>query len=296
MSTEESTAGSIRVALAQRDDAKLRQALSNVGHRILEHWSEFTSQQRTAILEALPTPRAAAALCLSSPGEQVQMIKALPSARATEILRTLAVDDLTDVVQAVAEVDETLARELQRQLDAATRAEVTQLSSYGQDRAGGLMSPRYVAVRGSMTAHETLDYLRKEAPQAEQIYYLYVVDDQGRLEGVLPLRSLILAAEDLAVRDIMTGDPVQVHTATDQEDVARLMTAYGYQVLPVVDGDGRLVGTVTLDDVLDVVAEEATTRARLRGRWYLPSSFHSSSAVAAIPARRPPRSSSARWP
>ena len=255
---DDSTARSVRRALARGDDAGMGQALSSVGHRIIEHWPEFTTPQRTAILEALPTPRAAAVLCLSSPGEQAQMIQGLPLPRAAEILRTLAVDDLTDVLQAVSEADEALAGQLQRQLDVATREEVRQLSSYGQDEAGGLMSPRYVAVRASLTAQETLAQLRREAPQAEQVYYLYVVDDQGRLEGILSLRNLILADDQVAVRDIMSGDVVQVQPGTDQEAVARLMTTYGYPVLPVVDGDGRLLGTITLDDVLDVVEEEAT--------------------------------------
>jgi magnesium transporter len=255
---DESTTTSLRRALAERDEAKLAEALSRLGHRILEHWPGFTRPQRIAIVKALPASRAADVLCASSPGEQVAMIQALPLLRAAEIVRRLAVEDLTDVLQALDSADAALAERLQRHLEVTTRAQVSQLASYGQDTAGGLMSPRYVAVGGSMTARETLAHLRREAPQAEQIYYLYVVDEGGRLQGILALRSLIVAADEVAVRDIMSRDVVQVHTATDQEEVARLMATYGYPVLPVVDDEGRLAGTIALDDVLSVVEEEAT--------------------------------------
>jgi len=147
---------------------------------------------------------------------------------------------------------------LKEALDPETRAEVEELTQYEEDEAGGLMTPEYVAVRASMTVEDVLRFLRRAAPDAETIYYLYVVDEEGRLIGVLSLRDLIVADPRTKVAEIMNPKVVYVRTDTDQEEVARLMADYDFTVLPVVDEEGRLVGIVTVDDVLDVLEEEAT--------------------------------------
>jgi magnesium transporter len=124
--------------------------------------------------------------------------------------------------------------------------------------AEALMSSTYVSVRSSMTAGDVLEFLRRTSPQGGDVYYLYVLDESGRLEGTLGLRALVVADAGSLVRDIMSRDVIRVHTGTDQEKVGRLMTSRHLQALPVVDGEGRLVGTVTLDAVMNVAEEEAT--------------------------------------
>jgi Mg2+ transporter (mgtE) len=173
-------------------------------------------------------------------------------------LEELSLDDLADALQAVEEEDPALARKLKEALDPETRAEVEELTQYEEDEAGGLMTPEYVAVRASMTVEDVLRFLRRAAPDAETIYYLYVVDEEGRLMGVLSLRDLIVADPRTKVAEIMNPKVVYVRTDTDQEEVARLMADYDFTVLPVVDEEGHLVGIVTVDDVLDVLEEEAT--------------------------------------
>jgi magnesium transporter len=120
------------------------------------------------------------------------------------------------------------------------------------------MTPEFISVRASMTAEQVLDFLREATPDAETIYYLYVVDRANRLKGVISLRDLIVCPPKVKVEEIMHPDVVSVRTDTDQEEVARTMADYDFSVLPVVDGAGTLVGIVTVDDVLDVVEEEAT--------------------------------------
>ena len=127
-----------------------------------------------------------------------------------------------------------------------------------RDTAGALMTSRYVAVRSSMTVAAVLDFLRRESPPESDVYYLYVVDDAGRLEGTLGLRALVTADGGTVISEIVNRSVVSVHTRTGQEELVQLMTTHRLQALPVVDGEGRLVGAVTPDAVLSVAEEEAT--------------------------------------
>jgi magnesium transporter len=120
------------------------------------------------------------------------------------------------------------------------------------------MTSKHVSVRSSMTADEVLDFLRRAATQGGDAYYLYALDESGRLEGTLGLRTLVVAESSSLVRDIMQRDVIHVHTGTDREEIGRLMAAHGFQALPVVDSDGRLVGTITPDAVMSLAEEEAT--------------------------------------
>jgi magnesium transporter len=127
-----------------------------------------------------------------------------------------------------------------------------------RETAGALMTSKYVAVRSSMTVAAVLDFLRRESPPESDVYYLYVVDDSGRLEGTLGLRALVTADGATAIRDIMNRNVVSVHTRAEQEDLVRLMRTHRLQALPVVDGEGRLVGAITPEAAMSVAEEEAT--------------------------------------
>ena len=196
-----------------------------------------------------------------------------------ELLEALDPDDLTDALQALEERNPQLAQELIAALRPETRAEVEALSEYEEDEAGGLMTPEFIAVRASMTVEEVLRFLRRTAPDAETVYYLYVIDDEQRLVGVLSLRDLIVADPRTRVQEIMRPEVVHITTDTDQEEVARLMADYDFSVLPVVDDAGRLVGIVTVDDVLDVLEEEATEDIHRLGAVDAPELVYSRSSV-----------------
>ena len=156
------------------------------------------------------------------------------------------------------------------------------LARYEEDEAGGLMTPEYVAVREGMTVEEVLRFLRRAAPDAETIYYIYVVDEKGRLKGVLSLRDLIVADPRTRVAEILNPKVVYVRTDTDQEEVARLMADYDFTVLPVVDEEGRLVGIVTVDDVLDVLEAEATEDIHKLGAVDVPDLVYSEAGPVAL--------------
>lgn len=246
-------------ALEEGDTLTLKRLLEDVHPQdLLALWDELKGEHRYVLLTLLPKAKAAEVFANLPPEAQAEYLKTLPPWRVQELLEELSLDDLADALQAVEEEDPELARRLKEALDPKTRAEVEELTRYEEDEAGGLMTPEYVAVREGMTVEEVLRFLRRAAPDAETIYYLYVVDEEGRLKGVLSLRDLIVADPRTRVAEILNPKVVYVRTDTDQEEVARLMADYDFTVLPVVDEEGRLVGIVTVDDVLDVLEEEAT--------------------------------------
>ncbi len=246
---------------------------------ILEHWDDFSGEYQYVLLTYLDPEVAAQIISELEPEDQAEFLETLPPWRVRQILEELDPDDLTDALQAVEDEDPKLAQTIKSWLDPETRAEVEELSKYDEDDAGGLMTPEYVAVRAGMTVDEVLQFLRRTAPDAETVYYLYVLDDDGRLVGVLSLRDLIVADPAMRVAEIMNPDVIHVTTETDQEEVARVMADYDLTVLPVTDTEGRLVGIVTIDDVIDVLEEEATEDIHRLGAVDAPELVYSRSNV-----------------
>ncbi len=136
--------------------------------------------------------------------------------------------------------------------------EIRPLLIYPDESAGGLMTSEFIALRPLMTAHEAVEALRKWSPDADEIYYLFVVDEEKKLCGVVSLRSLILAKPNTLIENIMDPDVISVKVGIDQEECARTMSHYDLAAIPVVGEDGLLVGVITHDDIVDVLEEEAT--------------------------------------
>jgi magnesium transporter len=128
---------------------------------------------------------------------------------------------------------------------------VRQLLKYGDETAGGMMTTDFIRVSPDETAQEVIDRLRQLAPPADQVYYLYVVDGEGRLIGTITLRGLIIAPPDTAVREFTRPEPISVGLATPAEEVSRAIARYNLLALPVVDEEGRMEGIVTVDDAFE---------------------------------------------
>lgn len=270
----------LRSALKESDAFKVKAALEELyPAQILEHWSEFAPEHRLPILTLLSPADAAEVFSHLEETEQALLLEALPPWRVKELLEELSLDDLADTINAVEEENPAQAEALLRQLDPETRAEVEELTEYDEDEAGGIMTSEYIAVRDAMRVEEVFRFLRREAPDAEQIYVIYVVDAEEHLEGVLTLRDLIVADPKTRVAEIMNPDVIFVRDDTDQEEVARLMADYNFTVLPVVDEDKKLVGIVTIDDVVDVIQEEATEDIYRLGAVESPELVYSKSSV-----------------
>jgi magnesium transporter len=135
---------------------------------------------------------------------------------------------------------------------------VAPLLGHADESAGGHMTRSFVSLNGNWTVERAISYLRRVRPDADSAYYLYVIDAGGRLEGIVSLRDLIIASPPTALADIMSREVVKARDDMDQEEMARLVQRYDLVALPVVDANDRLVGVITVDDVLDVVEEEAT--------------------------------------
>jgi magnesium transporter len=190
------------------------------------------------------------------PGDEAALLLALPPPERRLWIRLLAPDDTADVIQETPEDERPRLIEL---LDPVARREVTALLAYAEDAAGGLMSPRFARLRPEMTADEAIRYLRRQArEQAETIYYAYVLDPEQKLSGVVSFRDLLTASPERRIADLMKRDVVSVPDTLDQEAVARIMAREDINAIPVVDGEGRMQGIVTVDDVVDVVQQEAT--------------------------------------
>ncbi|HUR26582.1 MAG TPA: magnesium transporter [Planctomycetota bacterium] len=188
--------------------------------------------------------------------DQVSLLSSLSPAEQRFWLRALAPDDTADFLQ---EIHPELRAEMLAMLDEASRREVRTLLAYAEDDAGGLMSTRYARVRPEMTVDEAILYLRKQAnARLETIYYGYVLDQEQHLLGVVSLRQLFQAKGNALVRDMMHTDLVQVPEEMDQETVGRIFAQHDLVALPVIDASGRMKGIVTVDDIVDVVQEEAT--------------------------------------
>jgi magnesium transporter len=188
--------------------------------------------------------------------DMAELFLALPADERRALMRLLPPDDAADLIQhAPAGQSEYLLG----LLDEPTRNEVVGLLAYARDVAGGLMNPRYVRMRAEMTVDEAFAYLRAQArAQLESIYYVYVVDEAQHLVGVVSVKQLLAARPEKHVRDVMRTEVVCVDESAPQTNVARLFAHHDLIAIPVVDAEGCMKGIVTVDDVVDVVREEAT--------------------------------------
>ena len=226
------------------------------GSEIEELWSSLTPGARFEAFKTLSRAEAEDFFWSLSAPDQVEILLALPAVERRGWMRLLAPDDAADVVQAAPEDERDGLLAL---LDDSARKEVTALLAYAEDQAGGLMSPRFARVRPDMTADEAISYLHKQARErVETIYYVYVLDAQQCLVGVVSFRQLFEASGSRKVRDLMQTEVVTVAEQMDQEDVGLLFARHSLLAIPVVDADGQMKGVVTVDDIVDVVQEEAT--------------------------------------
>jgi magnesium transporter len=175
--------------------------------------------------------------------------------RFSRILGEMAFDDAVDLL---GELHEDEAEELLELMEADDAKDVKALLTHPENTAGGLMTNEYIALRKEWTVEDALQRLRELAPQAETIYYLYVTDAAGRLVGVASLRELIIAPPKALIGEIMSTNVISVMAGVDQEEVARIIEKYDFLAVPVVNKGGRIIGIVTVDDVIDVLEDEAT--------------------------------------
>lgn len=221
---------------------------------IAEVLDRLTEADRRSVFDLIRDPEVRAeVLALLEFAARSSLLAGLEPEPAARILSHVSVDDAAIIL-----------REMPReQADGILAAlgdageDIETLLVYPEDCAGGIMSPEYFALVESLTAKEAIERLQAQE-SSEASFYVYVVDDREQLVGVLSLRQLILQPPYTVLSDCMVADPIRVSTDTDQEEVARIVARYDLLAVPVVDSTNRLVGVVTVDDVIDVLREEAT--------------------------------------
>lgn len=212
--------------------------------------------ERLIAVSALPPELSAEALSeMPEEAHAEETLAAMHPGRAADILEELADDDAADLI---GQMDEHTAERILAQVEAPERADVERLLRYDEESAGGLMTTRLVTVTDSATAAEAIEAIRRQSEEAEGFMQVYVTDKESHLQGVVPLKGLVTSAPARPVREFMEDADIRVHPEEGQEHVADLMSRYNLLEVPVVDGNGRLLGRVTFDDVIDVVEAEAT--------------------------------------
>ena len=226
-------------------------------------WPLLDLEERSDGLRVLPREDAEEFFVSLSATDQAELLLHFRPGQRRQWMRMLEPDDVADVIQ---EAGEEHKMQLLALLDVPTRKEVTALLAYEEDEAGGLMSTRYARLRPQMTADEAISFLRRQAQaNVETIYYAYVLDPEQRLLGVVSFRDLFAADPTKVVSDIMETEVVRVSDEMDQETVSRVFAEHDLNVVPVVDAEGKMKGIVTVDDIVDVVQEEATEDAQKFG-------------------------------
>lgn len=220
-----------------------------------EHWSDLDDAQKIEAFNQLAFPTAKEFFQNLRTTEQSALLLALSPAERGPWVRILPPDDLTDLIQAIAE---DRRQETLQLLDPGTRSEVIALLAYDEDEAGGVMNPRFARLRPEMTVDEALRYLRRQAPHVETTQYAYIIDSGQRLLGVCSLRELFVAEGSAFVKNVMQTALVVATDTLAQEPLAKLFLNSGFSALPIVDDSGKMVGIVTADDIVQVVEEEAT--------------------------------------
>jgi magnesium transporter len=238
-----------------KDTSMFETTVDSAAVRLWEEWPALSAKKRIRRFKQLPRHEADDFYLSLEPREQERLLLSLPQGEQRLWMRVLAPDDAVDLIQEAPAEERDRLLEM---LDDTTRREVRALLAHAEDDAGGLMNPRFARVRPEMTVGEAIRYLRKQATSVETIYYLYVLDNDQTLRGVVSFRQLFQAAEDKVVRDIMVTDVVSVPEHMDQELVARLFQKHNVLALPVVDDGGKMVGIITFDDIADAIREEAT--------------------------------------
>ncbi|CAK27000.1 MAG: magnesium transporter [Cyanobacteriota bacterium] len=217
--------------------------------------SNLPTLQQAIAFRLLPKDEAIEVYEYLEPAVQQSLLERMRSSEVLELVEEMSPDDR---VRLFDELPAKVVRNLLQQLSPDERRVTAELLGYESETAGRLMTTEFIGLKEFTTAAQALEIVRRQASATETVYTLYVTDAARRLTGILSLRQLVVSDPQATVGEVMTRDVVRVQTGTDQEEVARLIQRYDFLALPVVDSEDRLVGIVTVDDVIDVIEQEAT--------------------------------------
>ncbi|HNX74053.1 MAG TPA: magnesium transporter [Candidatus Rifleibacterium sp.] len=222
---------------------------------LAEILEELEDSERISIIETLDEDVAAETIAEADSETQLQIIEQLDTETASEIIEEMDPDEAADLLQ---DMNQDRAREILDHMDLDEASDVRKLLQHDEYTAGGIMTTEYAAVFDDFTVANAFSHMRLIAPDIEIIYYMYVLDKQDRLKGVVSMRDLLTANPATTIGEIMDTDLVSVAPETPQEEVATILNKYDYLAIPVVNQQQQILGVVTVEDVMDVIEEEAT--------------------------------------
>jgi len=246
----------IEEMIARRDWRSLKAALAEwLPQDVADLLEDLHPRQRVILFRLLPRDMATEIFEHLEAEPQRELLEAFSDAEAAPLLEEMSPDDRTELLE---ELPDRVTRRILRLLSPQQRKIAQSLLAYPEDSVGRLMTPDFVKVRKHWTCSDAIEHLRRIAFDKETIYYLYVVDDDNHLKGVVSLKDVVISPAERPLWELAEDDPIFVHTNTDQEEAAQLLRRYDLQALPVADSSEHLVGIVTFDDLMDVQSEEAT--------------------------------------
>lgn len=223
---------------------------------ILEEILEELDLERTILVyRMLPKNIAVDVFSYLPVEDQVVIINGITDKETKFIMDELDFDDMIDVLD---ELPANVVDKILEKVPKAERSRINTFLNYPETSAGSLMTPDYISLRTDMTVGEAMAHIKKEGMDRETVYTCYVKDDSRKLLGIVSLRTLVVEEDSVTIEELMHEDFISVNVLDDQEDVSEAFKKYGFLAMPVVDKEGRLVGIITVDDILDVIEEEAT--------------------------------------
>ena len=235
----------VRTELSEWNEADIAQVLEEIED----------TEQRVKVFRILPKSIAADVFAYLPVEVEQEIITSLTDREATNIINNLMADDATDLME---EMPAGVVKKLLANASAETRRDINHLLRYPEDSAGSIMTVEFVDFKETLTVAQAIDRIRKTGVDKETINICYVLDRERHLIGTVALRYLLLHAEDEIIGDFMNDNIISCNTMMDQEEVAMLFSKYDFTTMPVVDNEERLVGIITIDDVVDIMQEEAT--------------------------------------
>ncbi len=226
---------------------------------IAEIISQVSHKEGATFFKDLDVETAAEALSELQPDVQTAIITGMDAEKAADIIEEMPPDDAADVLSDLP-VDK--AKEILEHIEKEEAEDIQELLSHEEDTAGGLMTNEFIAYPPEITVREAIDRFKKDAEKIEAVYYIYVIDENEKLIGVMSLRDLLLASLDSKLSDIMETRIKTVTPDTDEDEVAEIISKYNLVALPVVDNEGIMLGIVTIDDIIDRILPPAAKRKR----------------------------------
>lgn len=221
--------------------------------------SKIPHEQGTALLKGLDPNVAAEALPELEPNVQKSIIDSLEKEHATEIVERMPPDEAADLL---ADLESEKAQEILESIQKDEAQDIQELLAHEEDTAGGLMTTQFIAYPPTTTSHDTIEKFKIDAHSVETVYYIYVINESEKLIGVTSLRDILLSSPDVPLSEIMTKNLKVASPETDQQIVAEILSKYNLLAIPVTDDTGKLLGVVTIDDIIDIFLPPSSRKKR----------------------------------